>query len=322
MIQIMNLDFLERRIDVKNIKTYILLISIMALWGLNVSIIKILVSYFPPVSITSLRILTAGITVFLILSIMGKVRKPSRKEISYIVFGGLLSVVSHHLFLAIGLTGTSAVNGGLILGAGPLLTAILSSILLRNKPTGIQVLGFLFGGAGVTFIVLSGNKGISSLTPGDFFVFLSILSQALSFIVISKASKTLDPRLLTGYMLIFGGVILFVMASIMEPGGLKGITEAPAYVWAAFAASAVLATAIGHMVYNTAIRNIGPAEASIFLNLNTFFSLAGSAFILGEVITINHMLGLVLIVGGVISGSGALEELVFRKRRKENSQYM
>lgn len=112
------------------------------------------------------------------------------------------------------------------------------------------------------------------------------------------------------------------MASIMEPGGLKGITEAPAYVWAAFAASAVLATAIGHMVYNTAIRNIGPAEASIFLNLNTFFSLAGSAFILGEVITINHMLGLVLIVGGVISGSGALEELVFRKRRKENSQYM
>lgn len=106
------------------------------------------------------------------------------------------------------LNGNKCGEWGLILGAGPLLTAILSSILLRNKPTGIQVLGFLLGGAGVTFIVLSGNKGISSLTPGDFFVFLSILSQALSFIVISKASKTLDPRLLTGYMLIFEAILL------------------------------------------------------------------------------------------------------------------
>lgn len=306
----------------KNLQTYFILTFIMATWGLNVSIIKILVSYFPPVTITSLRILAAGLSVFIILGAMGKVRKPSFREMKFIVFGGLLSVVSHHLLLAIGLTQTSAVNGGLILGAGPLLTAILSTIILRNKPTGIQVLGFLLGGAGVTFIVLSGGKGVSSLSQGDFYVFLSILSQALSFIVISKASKTLDPRLLTGYMLIFGGVILFALGSFMEPGGLKGMSEAPAYVWAAFAASAVLATAVGHMVYNTAISKIGPAEASIFLNLNTFFSLAGSALILGEVITVNHLLGLVLIVAGVLFGSGALEELVIRQRRKRHSHHI
>nr|WP_251025816.1 DMT family transporter [Bacillus sp. ISL-47] len=303
-------------------QTYFILTLIMVTWGLNVSIIKILVSYFPPVTITSLRIMAAGLSVFIILGVMGKVRKPSFREMIFIVFGGLLSVVSHHLLLAIGLTETSAVNGGLILGAGPLLTAILSSVLLRNKPTGIQVLGFLLGGAGVTFIVLSGNRGVSNLSHGDFYVFLSILSQALSFIVISKATKTLDPRLLTGYMLVFGGVILFVLGNFMEPGGVKGMSEAPLSVWAAFAVSAVVATAVGHMVYNTAISKIGPAEASIFLNLNTFFSLAGSALILGEVITVNHMLGLILIVAGVLFGSGALEELVIRQRRKRHSHHM
>lgn len=306
----------------KNLQIYMILTLIMITWGLNVSIIKILVSYFPPVTITSLRILAAGLTVFAVLAVMGKVRKPSFDEFKFIMFGCLLSVVSHHLFLAVGLTETSAVNGGLILGAGPLLTAILSSLLLRNKPTGIQVLGFLLGGAGVTFIVLSGNKGVSSLSSGDLYVFLSILSQALSFIVISKASKTLDPRLLTGYMLIFGGAILFILGSFMEPGGLLRISEAPVYVWAAFAASAIVATAVGHMVYNTAISKIGPAEASIFLNLNTFFSLAGSALILGEIITTNHLLGLVLIVAGVLFGSGALEEMVLRQRRKRHSHHM
>src|SRR5699024_2058794 len=37
----------------------------------------------------------------------------------------------------------------------------------------------------------------------------------------------------------------------------------------AFLFSALCATAFGHMVYNFAIRKVGPAETTIFVNLNT-----------------------------------------------------
>ena len=80
---------------------------------------------------------------------------------------------------------------------GPVLTAILSTVLLRKIPTFIQILGFTLGSIGVLFIVLSGEGGLAGLSSGDLFVFLSILSLALSSIVISKAAKTLDPRVLT-----------------------------------------------------------------------------------------------------------------------------
>ncbi|MEW9108306.1 DMT family transporter [Cytobacillus gottheilii] len=300
----------------KNLSTFLLLTGVMAIWGFNVSIIKVLVGSFSPITITSLRILTAGITVFLILFLLKKLRGPSGKELVYILFAGLLNVVAHHAFLSIGLTETSATNGGLILGAGPLLTAIFSTVILKNRPTFIQVCGFLLGGTGVTFIVLSGGEGISSLSIGDFYVFLSILAQAFSFILISKASKTMDARLLTGYMLVWGAIILFVISLIVEPRGLSEISSAPGYVWLLFFISAILATGVGHMVYNSAISRVGPAEASIFLNLNTFFALAGSALFLGEVITISHLLGLVLIVSGVLFGSGALEQILSKRKHK------
>ena len=46
---------------------YVLLLLLMFIWGLNVIAIKVLVEHFPPVTITSFRILTAGLVVFTVL---------------------------------------------------------------------------------------------------------------------------------------------------------------------------------------------------------------------------------------------------------------
>ncbi|MBN8192755.1 DMT family transporter [Bacillus sp. NTK074B] len=300
----------------KKWQTYLILVFIMLIWGFNVPALKTLVSEFTPVTITSLRIFTAGITVFIILGIMGKIRKPTAKELLFIMSGGLLNVVSHHYFLSVGLTGTSSTNGGLILGTGPLLTALMATIILRNRPTVIKVIGFLSGSIGVAIIVLSGGEGIGGLKMGDLYIFISIFSQALSFIIISRAAKTLDPRLLTGYMLVFGSIVLFMISLFTEPGGLRQLGDAPASIWVLFFASAIMATAVGHMVYNHSIGKIGAAETSIFLNLNTFFSLVGASLFLGEAVTYYHLIGLVFIVLGVVCGSGTLEELVMRKKQK------
>lgn len=299
----------------KNLQTYLILIGVMVAWGLNVPTLKILVSHVMPVTITSVRVFSAGLFVFLVLAIMKKVRMPTKKEWKYIIFGGLLNVVCHHYFLSIGLKNTSATNGGLILGTGPILTAIMATIILRQKPTRMKAIGFILGGVGVYLTILSSGNGFSGLSMGDVSVFLSIVTQALSFIIISKAAKTLDPRLLTGYMLVFGSIILFIISLIKEPGALAQMSDLPASIWGAFFASGLIATALGHMMYNYSISIVGAAEAAIFLNLNTFFSLVGSALLLGESITSHHILGLVFIVSGVLFGSGTLEELMYRRRR-------
>lgn len=303
----------------KNLQIYLILTGIMFVWGMNVSALKVIVGSFPPITITALRVFTAGISVFIILGLLKKVRMPSKVEWIYIVGGALLNVTGHHLFLGLGLTETSAVNGGLILGLGPLLTALMAILFLGRKLTFVRTLGFIFGGVGVTLTVLAGSKGITTISVGDFYVFLSILSQAISFIIISKAARTLDPRLLTGYMLILGSIGLFVIGLWKEPAGLFQIGSGTAGLWSVFFASAIIATAMGHMLYNYAIGKTGPAEASIFLNLNTFFSLLAAAVFLGEQITPSHLLGLLFIVTGVIFGSGALEELMLKNRERKNA---
>lgn len=298
-------------------RIYFILVGTMVIWGFNVSFIKILVEHFQPVTITSLRIFTAAITVFAILSFLHRVRLPYKSEWVYIIGGTLTSVIFHHYFLSVGLTNTFATNAGLILGMGPLLTVILSMLFLKKRPTVITGLGFLLGAVGVSITVLFTSGSLQGINLGDFQIFLAILSQAFSFILINKASKTMDPVLLTGYMLLIGSIVLFVISLWIEPTGLALLSNGTPTVWIVFLISAIVATGLGHMIYNFSISQVGAAEASIFLNLNTFFSVVGAALFLNEQIKPAHFFGFILIVSGVIMGSGTLEAMILQRRKKK-----
>jgi drug/metabolite transporter (DMT)-like permease len=295
-------------------KIYALLTTAMLIWGLNLPLLKYLLLYVDPVTMTAFRLLLAGVAVFIILFAFKLVRLPTKGEWKYIILGALLNVVLHHYFLNMGLFRTSGTNAGLILGTGPVLTAVFVSLILRNYPSKMQWVGFVLGLVGVGSVVLAGG-GVVGFAVGDIFVFISILAQVLSFLVISKAAKTLDPRLMTAYMMIVGSLVLLVIAVIQEPGEIMAFAKVPPIFWLGFAASGIIGTAVGHMLYNYSVGKVGPSKAAIFINFNTMFSLIGSALFLGEIITARHLFGLFIIIAGVILGSGAAEDL-WKQRKK------
>lgn len=295
-------------------KLYLLLVAVMFMWGMNLPALKYLTAQMGPITMTSLRIFIAGITVFVILSVMKIVRMPTRKEWGYIFGGSILNVIVHHYFISVGLTMTSGTNAGLILGTGPIMTAVFGLVLLRLNPSLLQWVGFVLGLIGVSATVIVGNSGADAVSLGDVYIFLSILGQVLSFLLISKAAKTLDPRLLTAYMFILGSLGLFIISLFREPGEWKVFAEMEATFWILIICSGIIATAIGHMTYNHSVGQVGPSKAAIFINLNTLFGILGSALFLGEKLTLLHLAGLVFVVAGVILGSGAAEDLWKNKR--------
>lgn len=299
-------------------KIYALLTTAMLIWGFNLPLLKYLLTFVGPVTMTAFRIMLAGVSVFIILGAFKMLRLPTKNEWKYIVGGAMLNVVLHHYFLNMGLFRTSGANAGLILGLGPVLTAISVSLIMRIYPSKVQWIGFIVGLGGVSSVVLAGG-GIGGLALGDSFVFISIAAQVLSFLVISKAARTLDPRIMTAYMMVIGSVVLFVISLIQEPGEIKAFATVPPAFWLGFAASAIVGTAVGHMLYNYAVGKVGPSKAAIFINFNTMFSLIGSALFLGEIITARHLCGLALIIFGVILGSGAAEDL-WKKRRARSEE--
>lgn len=300
----------------KEWKIYAMLVFVMFSWGANLPILKYLVTVVPPVTLTAFRILCASIAVFIILWKMKLLRKPTKQEWKFILLGSLTNVVLHHYFLNIGLSITSGTHGGLILGTGPMLTAISAALILKFFPTKIQWLGLVFGLAGVSVSILVGGGESNGANIGDFYVFLAILAQVLSYMVVSKAAATLDPRLLTAYMMLIGAVVLSIISFIQEPGGITAFGETNGFFWTIFLVSALICTAVGHMMYNYAVGKAGATKSAIFMNLNPLFSLILSAIFLGEILTGRHFIGLFLIIIGVMLGSGAAEDMWKKHKEK------
>ncbi|SET16188.1 Permease of the drug/metabolite transporter (DMT) superfamily [Salinibacillus kushneri] len=299
----------------KNI--YILLLLVMLLWGFNISAVKVLVSNIDPILLTSIRIFVAGISVLVIAYFINIFRFPNKKEWKLIFFIAIFNVIVHHSTVALGLTITSGVNAGLILGMGPLVTVLFSALLLRKQVTVYRIAGFISGFIGVIITILTGAEGFSSISIGDLLVFLGMLTQAYSFILISKLNPSFDPRLLTGYMLIIGSFFVFII-SLFNGSHMGELTNLIHWkIGFVFLFSAVFCTAIGHMIYNFAIKKVGPAESAIFINFNTFFAVLGAAIFLKETITYHHLVGLVFIVAGVLMGSGTIDYWLKMKHQKE-----
>lgn len=297
---------------------YLLVIGVMIVWGLNVIAIKVIVAEFPAITITALRIFVAFLSIAPILLVGNRIRKWTKKGFGLIIAITITGVLCHHLFLSVGLSKTTASNGGLILGTVPLTTSIFATLILKERFTVDRLIGILLGIAGVFFIVLSGHEETFAITIGDGLMILAVISQAVSFILIKMASETIDAKLITASSQLLGSFLLFFFGLSMEPDGLSRLADGAIAAWVVFFASGIVATGFGHLLYNHAIKQLGPAESSVFLNMTPFFSLVGSYLFLGERLFVTHVFGFILIVAGVLFGTGVVEHGI-RKRRQERT---
>jgi drug/metabolite transporter (DMT)-like permease len=278
----------------------------MATWGLNVIALKILVEQFPPIIMQSLRIFIASLVVIIFLLLRSNFRRLSKVEWFYTILAGLTGVVGHHFFLAVGLVHTTASNAALILALIPLTTSIFAILFLGDRLTTLRLVGIVLGFTGVAFVILQGNGGLGTVSRGDLYVLCSMIIQACSFILIKKITDTVDVKQMTGIMFIMGSTILFVISFFFEPQGIVEMSRSTMGAWIILLASAVIATGLGHMLYNSAIHQIGAGQTAIFNNLVPFFSLLAAATFLGESITLAQIIGFILIVIGVVLGTGYL----------------
>ncbi|MDT8859927.1 DMT family transporter [Alkalihalobacillus sp. MEB130] len=295
--------------------TYSIVFFVMIIWGLNVVMLKVLVDTFPAVTMTVFRIMTAGMVTAAIILASKNMRKLTKKEWKYTFLGALFGVVAHHFFLSVGLTLTNASTAVLILALLPLSTSILAIVFLGDRLTKWRTVGIGLAFVGVLFIQGGGGEGVFSL--GELYIFLAMIVQAISFIFIKKGTTSLDSKQMTSMMLLIGSIGLLFISLVLEPGSIGEMLGAPLGAYVIFFVSAILATALGHFLFNAAIQKIGAGQAAIFNNFVPFFGLISSALFLNEQVYWYQSFGFMFIVIGVLFGTGYIESMFLKRKQNQ-----
>ena len=127
-----------------------ILIAAMAIWGLNVAVVKQPTHSFYTSMLAALRMVVAlavlsGILLWKRCAVSGF----TWKQIRTLLIAGVLMVYLNQLLFAEGLQRSTATNGALIMALSPLVSALLAVLMFRESLSLQRLFGVALGFAGV-----------------------------------------------------------------------------------------------------------------------------------------------------------------------------
>ncbi len=283
-------------------KIYIfyLMIAILAFSSFEVSS-KLIGSQINPTQLTFFRFLIGGLILlpFTIRNIRKNKIAFTKKDFFILLLLGFMLVFVSMNMAQYGIVYTAASVSAVIFSSNAIFVSLFSAILLKEALTWKKVLGLLIGAAGLVITfgnIFSGQEISPTYILGIVLVVTSMLVFSLYTVLSKKTAKKIGSLTVTSLSSILGSLTLLPLmaATGVNPFDFDLLSILPQFLYIC-----IFVTGIAYYCYFEAIAHLDTSLGSM-----TFFikpplaSILAAAF-LGEVITSNIIIGIVLILIGM-----------------------
>jgi drug/metabolite transporter (DMT)-like permease len=235
----------------------------------------------------------AAVMLFIIMHIKGKSLRISRSQVPAITIAAILMALSSLLlfeaynYMDVGIAST-------LLFVYPVMVAVINTVFYRERVSVVTVAAITLSTLGIMQLNHSGG-GESFNTTGTILVLLAALSYAVYMVLINRSSLCrVDSMVMTFYSVAIGIVVF--MAGIY----IKGFTPVEgALGWTCALSLALFPTIISLVTMAIAIHNIGSTPTAILGALEPVTALIIGICVFGERLTVNSVIGIILVVGSV-----------------------
>ena len=283
---------------------YLRLVLVTFFWAAVFHIGKHAVAVVSPLFASAWRFtIAAAVLVPIIAMREGWPLAPLRRSAFGLLVMSAVGVFGFNVSLFYGLRMTSAVNGALIMGFTPALTALLSALVNRESLSRQQLIGMALGIAGVVVVVSKGSLhtlAAMSFSAGDLLVMLASLCFAVYPIIPKRFVHGMSAMQTTGASIAGGAALMAALATMAAPDFL---TPPPMPIAVGIAFMGIFGSAIAYLWWNQAVQRMGATSVAVFLNLVPIFT-ALIGVLLGQAISIAQLCGAALVITGVLYSSG------------------
>ena len=274
-----------------------LLVALSVIWGLGFVAIRRADYEIAAVNLTLLRWLLVSATFLVVYPFLVRQRaKFDRRDFPRLLFVALMNVVVYHLALNTAEKQVDASLAGLLASLGPLLTVLLSALVLHES-----VGGKLWGALG---IAVAGSVVISlpdislgtGAVEGPLLVVVSSVASA-SYAVASKPlTLKYGPMAISAWSALLGTA---VMTPLLTPSLVAQAESLSAGGWGSVLYLALVSTAFANTVFFVLVSRQPLSKLGVQLYLVPLVSAAGGVLILGESLAVATVAGGALLLAAV-----------------------
>ncbi|WP_288355519.1 DMT family transporter [uncultured Cycloclasticus sp.] len=286
--------------DKETIKALLYLNVASILWGGNVFFGSYLKDFLGPWSIMSVRMLIGSFIFLFLLHQAGHLKGVTRllgwKEVFLIALSG---TVAYQAIVYFGLRYTTAINVGLINSLAPIAVAFAAAFYLKEKLGRQHWIAAFVSVIGLVFILSKGSmESLYALrfNKGDLFILGSIFIWAVYSIAAKLAMAKVTPLVVTALGILLSTFIVIPLGVYEANYLIKPVINAEVIMAVVFIG--IGPTVLSLLFWNKGVMIIGPARASLFLNMVPIYVIVLSSLLLDEVLHDYQLIGMVLIIGG------------------------
>ncbi len=270
------------------------------LWAGGLIAGKLIASQAGPFTISFLRFLVATFVLAALVHRRGENRVIPGGVLIYAFIAAFFGVFCYNYLFFSGIKLIEASRGSVIISMVPIVIALFSYIVFREKMNFIKVIGIVLSVLGASIVVSKGELASifgKALGLGEIYLVLCVFCAATFTLLSKKLLQALTPLVTMTMISAIGTCFLFGPA-LLEISQIQNSPVSYTFflnlLYLAIGPSVIAVT-----FYYEAICVVGPSRASQYMNLMPVFAVVLAFIFLGENVTTSLMLGGGLVTTGL-----------------------
>ncbi|MRT91434.1 DMT family transporter [Ancylomarina sp. 16SWW S1-10-2] len=276
-------------------KNWTLLLLVSFIWGSPYILREIALKSFTHSQVAAFQVFLSFV-LFLPL-IFKNFNKLNKKNIGPLLLSGIAGNIGPSFFFAKAQTLINSSMAGMLNAMLPSITLVLAILFFKGKSNKNTILGIALGFIGALIIAFMGDSMGSTQFMGVFYVFMAILSVAISINIVSFALPKLNGIEIASLAFLFVGPMAgaFLLTTDLQ----SVITSENFAESAGMLALLAVLTFFGVIFYNQLIKRSSYIFAASIAYLIPIVALFWGITIGGDHITISQIVAIALILVGV-----------------------
>ncbi len=276
----------------KNKSGKLVLLVVAIIWGTGFVASALALEYYTPVQILALRFTIAFVISFILFR--NKLKSISKRKVMKASLIGLFLFLAFY-FQTVGLQYTTASKNAFLTATNIIIVPFLSFVIFKDKIKSKNILGAIVTLIGIGFLSVEAG-GFTGINKGDLLTLVCAVFFALQIFYTDHVVKDIDAEVILviqmGVAMVLSWFAVVFTKSYVMPFTFEAL-QSILYL-------GIASTLIAFGLQTWAQKHTNSTEAAVLLSTEAFFGMIASIIILKEAMTIQLLIGAVLIFTGVI----------------------
>ena len=273
-------------------KYWILITILGAVWGSAFMFIKIATPELGAIALVNIRLAVAGL-IFIPFLLQQKYLKHFRSNLKNILVLSVINTALPFSLFAYASLESSSNMLSILNGTTAIMAVVISTIWLKIRLNLFQIMGVFIGLFGI--VVLANPDNVYISMKATIFCLSAAFCYALSANYIQKFAYKTNTIVLIGWSLVIASVLLMPITFFNLPSQFPSNNVIFSILWLG-----VISTGVAFLGYVRLIEKVGAVKTATVAYFIPVFGVIWGYIFLGEPITLQILIGMILILIGIV----------------------